>query len=58
MEFLLNAIPLLIQLFVENDIKEDLSKTIQEVENDSSLPRIRTYDFIVGNFRTNFILRI
>lgn len=50
-EFLFSAIPLLIELFVKHDMREDLAKTIQELENDSNLPRIKTYDFIVGNFK-------
>ena len=49
-EFLLQAIPLLIQLYSEKYLQDDLERTMNELENDSNVPRIKSYDFIVGKF--------
>ena len=47
-EFLIQSIPLLISLYAEKYQKDDLELTLNELENDSNVPRIQTYDFIVG----------
>jgi hypothetical protein len=53
-EFILQSIPLVISLYAKKYLDDDLAQTLVELENDSSLPRIKTYDFIVGEF--GFIL--
>jgi hypothetical protein len=45
---ILAGVSLLVQLYNDNYKQADLDKTLKELENDLSLPRIRTYDFIVG----------
>jgi hypothetical protein len=55
-EFILQSIPLVISFYAKKYLDDDLAQTLAELENDSSLPRIKTYDFIVGEL--GFILCI
>jgi hypothetical protein len=47
-EFLFQTVPLIIQLYADQYLRDDLANTLRELEEDSNLPRIKTYDFIVG----------
>jgi hypothetical protein len=46
--FVLTAIPLLIQLYSKKSQEEDYAKTLTELEDEFGVPKIKTYDFIVG----------
>ncbi|OXA41616.1 Glucose dehydrogenase [FAD, quinone] [Folsomia candida] len=45
--FLLGSVALMIQLFAKQAEIADIAKTTIELENDSSLPLPKTYDFII-----------
>lgn len=45
--FLLASIPLLGEQYADYFKKQDLDKTARELEGDDSLPRIKSYDFII-----------
>lgn len=45
---ILASITLLIQKYADYDKEEDYKITLSELKQDLNLPRIKTYDFIVG----------
>lgn len=49
--FITASIALTIQKYADKYREEDLSKTLADLESDRSLPRIKTYDFIIGEYR-------
>ncbi len=51
--FVLSGIPLLIQNYAEEYQKLDYSSTLADLEGDLGLPRVQSYDFIVGNSLQN-----
>lgn len=46
--FVLSAVALTIQYYAEKYEKDDLARTLEELEGDFGLPRIKVYDYIVG----------
>lgn len=46
--FMLSSISLLIQQYANNFEQEDLKLTLTQLRDDLGLPRIQTYDYIVG----------
>jgi hypothetical protein len=46
--FVVGSVGLIITLYSNYYQRVDLRKTLQDLERDLSLPRIKTYDFIVG----------
>jgi hypothetical protein len=46
--FIFGSVALIIQQFADQDKLLDLAKTVAELNNDLSIPRIATYDFIIG----------
>jgi hypothetical protein len=46
--FVLGSFPLMIQQYVDHYKNLDLMSTLTELEGDLSLPRITTYDYIIG----------
>ncbi len=52
--FIFGAIPLLVQFYANKYQQDDKTKTLEELENDFGLPRIKSYDFIVGKKKQNF----
>lgn len=46
--YLLGSMSLMIQQYADKYRTEDLSETLDELENDRGFPNIETYDFIVG----------
>jgi hypothetical protein len=46
--FSVGSVALLIKLYIDYNQMKDLGTTLEELKADSSLPRIREYDFIVG----------
>lgn len=49
-DFLLGSIPLLLQLYAEMYREMDFKTTMLELESESNVPQVKTYDFIVGMF--------
>lgn len=47
-DFLLGSIPLLLQLYAETYRETDFKRTMVELESERDVPKIKTYDFIVG----------
>lgn len=45
---ILASITLLVQNYADFDKEEDYKKTLSDLKQDLSFPRIKTYDFIVG----------
>jgi len=54
--FALGSVVLAIKLYADFYEKEDLELTLTELKNDASLPRIKTYDFIIGTFSFSYIV--
>jgi hypothetical protein len=46
--FVLGSLPLIIRQYADHYKQLDLMSTLTELEGDLSLPRITTYDYIVG----------
>lgn len=46
--FLFGTVPLIIQFYAKKYAEDDLTETLNELEQDFGMPRIKTYDFIVG----------
>lgn len=49
LNFILQSFPLMIQQYADYYRETDLDTTLSQLSNDLSLPRIQTYDYIVGN---------
>lgn len=47
-DFLLGSIPLLLQFYAEMYRETDFKNTMIELESESNVPKVNTYDFIVG----------
>ncbi len=50
-DFLLGSIPLLLQFYAEMYRESDYKSTMVELESERNVPKIKSYDFIVGKFR-------
>lgn len=48
--FLWESIPLLLQLYANLYLKTDFDKTKVELETEFNVPKIKSFDFIVGEF--------
>lgn len=46
--FLFGTIPLVINFYVKKYIEDDKAVTLRDLEGDFGIPRIKSYDFIVG----------
>lgn len=46
--FLWNSIPLLLQLYADLYLKTDFEKTKAELETEYNVPKIKSFDFIIG----------
>lgn len=49
-DFLLGSIPMLLQLYAEMYREMDFKTTMLELESESNVPQVKTYDVIVGKF--------
>lgn len=47
-EFLLGSIPLLVQFYADLYRKIDFENTMLELESEFNVPKVKTYDFIIG----------
>lgn len=47
-DFFLGSIPLLIQFYVEMFRETDLKNTMHELESEFNVPKVQSYDFIIG----------
>lgn len=55
--FVFAGLPVIIQQYADFYKKRDLEATLKELESDQGLPRIKEYDFIVGE-SNNFHLKV
>lgn len=46
--FVLSSLAVVIKLYAEYYQLKDFNETLKDLEHDDSLPRIKTYDFIIG----------
>jgi len=46
--FVLTSIPLIIQHYAERYEEQDKARTLAELEEQNGVPRIKTYDYIIG----------
>ena len=46
--FIFSALPLMIQQYADFYKERDFKATLEELRPDLSIPRIETYDFIIG----------
>lgn len=49
-EFFLGSIPLLLQFYAEMYRETDLKNTMVELESELNVPKVKSYDFIIGEF--------
>lgn len=52
LDFLWGSLPLLLEFYADLYLKTDFEKTMVELETESNVPKIKTYDFIVGKFNS------
>lgn len=55
-EFLLGSLPLLIQFYADFYRKIDFENTMYELESEFNVPQIKTYDFIIGEYRNFHVI--
>lgn len=56
-DFFLGSIPLLLQFYAEMYRETDFKNTLLELENEYNVPKIKTYDFVIGKlYKTEVIL--
>lgn len=48
--FLWESIPLLLQFYADLYLKTDFDETKVELENEYNVPKIKSFDFIIGKF--------
>lgn len=49
--FVFGAIPLIIQYYAKKYMEDDKTIALQDLENDYGIPRIKSYDFIIGKYK-------
>lgn len=47
-DFFLGSIPLLLQFYAETYRETDFKSTLQELDKEFNVPKIKTYDFVIG----------
>lgn len=47
-DFLLSSIPLLLQFYAESYRETDFKNTMVELESQFNVPKVKTYDIIIG----------
>lgn len=52
LDFIWRSIPMLLQLYADLYQKNDVEKTMIELEAEHNVPITKTYDFIVGKFKS------
>lgn len=50
-DFLIRSIPLLLQFYAEMYRETDFQNTMLELESEFNVPKVKTYDFIIGKLR-------
>jgi len=49
--FVFSTLPLLIQRYAERYQQQDNAATLDQLEEEHGVPRIKTYDYIIGMLR-------
>lgn len=49
-DLLWKSLPLLLQFYADFYLKADLQKTKEELKTEYNVPKIKTHDFVIGNF--------
>lgn len=47
--FIFSAVPLLVQFYAKKYLEDDKTLALTELGNDFGFPRIKAYDFVIGN---------